>query len=385
MRILLICEAFRSLGGVQEVADNLAVELERAGQRVAVFSTPFVGGRERPIRFNGECRYLEIPSRRPVTLRHLERLWQPGLSAEVKQVAAEIMNFRPDVVSSHCWSWDRLPGVAAACRRASVPLVHSLYDSWGAGKMGAGALGSLQSAAALTALSEATRRFFEPLLPAAHDARVIIGGVDPAAAETAAPRVHPRPYVFCAARLDLRHKAIDALIEAFAMLAEEHPEIDLLVSGGGSDQEALQTLAAAKGVTDRVRFLGVVSRSELWSLYKHALFFAMPSRMPEGLGLVFLEAMAAGIPVIGTRSGGTPEIIDHGRTGLLVDDNKPAELAAAMRQLLHDSGERTRMGQRARHQVVSRYTWRQFAAQYLEVFFSCAGANSGEFEPVSDR
>lgn len=384
MRILLICEAFRSLGGIQEVVDNLAVELEKAAQDVIIFSTPFAAGQERPIRFGGECRYLEIPSRRPVTLRHLERLWQPPVSSEVKRMAGEIIGVAPQVVSSHCWSWDRFPAVVTACRRAGIPLVHSLYDSWGEGKMGAAALRSLQGAAALTALSEATRRFFEPLLPAAQSARVIIGGVDLAAAETPGPCPHPRPYVFCAARLKLRHKAIDALIEAFAMLAQEHPGIDLLISGGGPDRAALEALAASAGIGGRVNFLGVVTRSELWSLYHHALFFAMPSRMPEGLGLVFLEAMAAGVPVIGTRSGGTPEIVDHGRTGLLVEDNTPAALAAAMRQMLNDSGERRGMGERARQWVASRYTWRQFAAQYLEVYSACGGANS-EFEPVCER
>lgn len=385
MRILLICEAFRSLGGIQEVVDNLAVELEKAAQHVTIFSTPFVAGHERPIRFGGECRYLEIPSRRPVTLRHLERLWQPPVSFAVRQMASEITDVAPQVVSSHCWSWDRFPAVVTACRRAGIPLVHSLYDSWGGGKMGAAALRSLQGAAALTALSEATRRFFEPLLPAAHDARVIIGGVDLAAAEAAGPCPHPRPYVFCAARLNLRHKAIDALIQAFATVAHEHPGIDLLISGGGPDRAALESLAASAGIGDRVNFLEVVTRSELWSLYQHALFFAMPSRMPEGLGLVFLEAMAAGVPVIGTRSGGTPEIVEHGRTGLLVEDNAPVELAAAMRQMLTDGGERRRMGERARHRVASRYTWRQFAAQYLEVYSACGGAHSSECEPVCER
>ena len=129
----------------------------------------------------------------------------------------------------------------------------------------------------------------------------------------------------------------------------------------------------------------MVERSELWGLYKDALFFAMPSRMPEGLGLVFLEAMAAGVAVIGTRSGGTPEIVDHGRTGLLVEDNTPAELATAMRQMLNNPGERTAMGERARQRVASRYTWRQFALQYLEVYSSCGGANNSEFEPVFER
>lgn len=374
MRILLICEAFRSIGGVQEVVDNLAAELEKAGHQVAIFSTPFIAGQPRTIRFAGECRYLEIPSRRPVTLRHLERLWQTRLPSEVRRLSGEIIAWQPRIVSSHCWSWDRFPTVAAACRRARVPMVHSLYDSWGGGKMGAAALRWLQGAAALTALSEATRRFFEPILPAARGARVIIGGADPDAAQNAGPMPHPRPYILCAARLDIRHKAIDALIESFAILAAEHPGVDLYITGDGPDRPKLQALAVSARIGERVRFFGIVKRSELWSLYKNAVFFAMPSRMPEGLGLVFLEAMACGIPVIGTRSGGTPEIVDHGRTGLLVENNTPQELASAIRQMLNDPAERLRMGQRARELVASRYTWRQFAVQYLEVYSSCVGA-----------
>ena len=383
MRILLICEAFRSIGGVQEVVDNLAAELEQEGHQVAVFSTPFIAGQARTIRFGGECRYLEIPSRRPVTLRHLERLWQARLSSEVRRLSSEIIGWQPRIVSSHCWSWDRFPTVADACRRAGVPMVHSLYDSWGGGKMGAAALRSLQAAAALTALSEATRRFFEPILPAARGARVITGGADPDAAQSAEPMPHSRPYILSAARLDIRHKAIDALIEAFAILAGENPGVDLYITGDGPDRPKLQALAASAGVGERVRFLGVVKRSELWSLYKNAVFFAMPSRMPEGLGLVFLEAMACGIPVIGTRSGGTPEIVDHGRTGLLIENNTPEELTSAMRQMLNDPEARLRMGAQARELVASRYTWRQFALQYVEVYSSCAGVNKGEVDTAA--
>src|SRR5262249_12320475 len=150
-----------------------------------VFSTPFIAGQPRTIRFSGECRYLEIASRRPVTLRHLERLWHPLLSSDVRQLSEAIGGFQANVVHSNCWSWDRLPTVAAACRRAGVPMVLSLFDSWGAGKMGTAAFRALGAVGAITALSESTRRFFEPILPAARDARVIIGGVDPAAAQSA--------------------------------------------------------------------------------------------------------------------------------------------------------------------------------------------------------
>lgn len=373
MRILLISEAFRSIGGVQEVVDNLAAEMDGAGHQVAVFSTPSISGGSRTVRFNGECRELEIPSRRPVTLRHLERLWQTRWSAEVKRLTGQIIAWNPHIVSSHCWSWDRFPAVAAACRKAGVPLVHSLYDSWGGGKMGVAALRSLQGAAALTALSASTRRFFEPVFPAARDASVIIGGVDIDAAQAAVPATRRRPYVFCAARLDIRHKAIDTLIEAFATIADEYPNLDLCITGDGPDRDSLKSLADSAGVGGRVQFPGIVSRSELWSLHKGALFFAMPSRMPEGLGLVFLEAMACGVAVIGTRSGGTTEIVEHGHTGLLVGAQSREELAAAIRRFLKDPEERRRMGERARETVRSHYTWQRFAQAYIEVFLSCAG------------
>jgi glycogen(starch) synthase len=372
VRILIIAEAFLSIGGVQEVVDNLAAELELAGHQVAIFSTPPVAANRGTPRFGGEYRCVDIPSRRPVTLRHLERLWQTRWSSEVKRLSTEIIGWRPQIVSSHCWSWDRFPGMVEACQKAGLPIVHSLYDSWGRGKMGPGALRSLQGAAALTALSESTRRFFADLLPAARNARVIIGGVDPDGPQAAAPRIHPRPYVFCAARLDLRHKALDSLIEAFAIVAVEHPDIDVVISGDGPDRSAVETMAASAGIADRVKFAGIVGRAELWSLYKHALFCAMPSRMPEGLGLVFLEAMACGIPVIATRGGGTPEIVEHGKTGLLVQSNTPDEIASAMRELLNSPAQRQRMGECAREVVASRYSWRQVARQYVEVYAACA-------------
>jgi len=375
VRILLICEAFGSIGGVQEVVDNLAAELSAAGQQVAIVSSPESGARTRTIRFGGECRYMEIPSRRPLTLRHLERLWPQSVSSQMRQFSAAIAALRPDVVSSHCWSWDRFPAVAAGCRRAGVALVHSLFDSWGRGKMGAAALRSLRGAAAIVALSEATRRFFEPILPGARAARVITGGVDPGGPQSAGARLHPRPYIFCAARLDRRHKAIDALIAGFALIARGASEVDLLIGGDGPDRGALEALANAAGVGNRVRFTGAVSRSELWTLYQHALLFAMPSRMPEGLGLVFLESMACGVPVIGTRSGGTTEIVDDGGTGILIDNNSPQELASAMRRMLDDPAARAAMGQRARAAVLSRFTWNRFAQQYLEVYSSCTRGN----------
>jgi phosphatidylinositol alpha-1,6-mannosyltransferase len=242
--------------------------------------------------------------------------------------------------------------------------------------MGADALSSLNDARALTALSEATKRYFEPIVPSVKQARVIIGGVDVQSAGAAQARNHLRPYVLCAARLDLRHKALDSLISGFALVAREHQNVDLLISGDGPDRSLLEELAKSFALAERVKFLGIVSRAELWRLYKGALLFAMPSRMPEGLGLTFLEAMASGLAVVGTRSGGTPEIVKEGVTGLLVEHNQPDELSSAISTLIKDRGRAVAMGDTGRRIAARCYGWPRFSEQYAELYASCLHASS---------
>jgi glycosyltransferase involved in cell wall biosynthesis len=368
MRIMLIVEDFRAIGGIQETVDHVSEELIAIGHQVAIVSTPYVTpGAERTPHTPAECALVEIPGHKAVTLRHLERLWRQPPAADL---IAEIDRFRPEVINSHVWTWDKFMSVAIACRRARVPMVQSLYDSWGQGKLGHGALRSLKYAAALTALSEATRAQFAAHSRRARKAHVVLGGVDLAAADAAQPYQRERGYIFCAARLDLRHKAIDVLLAAFVLIASDYPNIDLLIAGDGPDRDRVAALAAAAGIAGRVELLGARPRAELWSLYQGALFFAMPSRLPEGLGLVFLESMACSRPVIATRSGGTPEIVIDGDNGLLVGDDRAEAFAAAMRTMLADEGRRLAMGRRGYAMVRERFTWRAVADRHLRVYES---------------
>jgi len=363
---MLIVEDFRAIGGIQEMVDHVSAELIAIGHQVAIVSTPYVTpGAERLPSTSAECAMLAIPGYKAVTLRHPERLWRQPLAAEL---IAEIRRFSPDVINSHVWTWDKFMSVAIACRRASVPLVQSLYDSWGQGKLGRGALRSLKYAAALTALSAATRAQFAAHSRRARKAHVVLGGVDIAGADAAPPFQRERGYIFCAARLDLRHKAIDVLIEAFALIAPDHPHVDLLIAGEGPDRERIAVLAAAAGMAGRVALLGARPRQELWALYKGALFFAMPSRLPEGLGLVFLESMAGARPVIATRSGGTPEVVIDGDNGILVELNQAEAFAAAMRTMLADESRRLAMGRRGYAMVRERFTWRAVAERHLKAY-----------------
>jgi glycosyltransferase involved in cell wall biosynthesis len=366
MRILQIVEDFHAIGGIQEMVDHISEELIAIGHDVAIVSTPYVTpGAERLSRTSAECTLAEIPGSKAVTLRHLERLVRQPVATEL---IAEIRRIKPDVINSHIWTWDKFMSVAIACRRVRVPMVQSLYDSWGQGKLGRGALRSLNYAAALTALSEATKGQFVKYSRRARKAHVVLGGVELAEAEAAVPWPRERDYILCAARLDLRQKAVDVLIDAFALVAADYPNVDLLIAGDGPDRERLAKQAADAGIAARVEILGGRPRAELWSLYKGAVFFAMPSRMPEGLGLVFLESMACAHPVIATRSGGATEIVFDGDNGYLVEPNKTEPFADAMRAMLADENRRLAMGRRGYAMVRDRFTWRAVAERHLRAY-----------------
>src|SRR5207302_777591 len=110
------------------------------------------------------------------------------------------------------------------------------------------------------------------------------------------------------------------------IIAGSVAEVDLLIAGDGPDREVLENLVTSSSLSGRVEFAGATPKQDLWSFYKGARLFCLPSREPEGLGLVFLEAMASGIPVLGSKSGGTPEIILEDESGFLLEQNDPDEL-----------------------------------------------------------
>src|SRR5207244_7324150 len=155
----------------------------------------------------------EIWNRKPVGLRHLETLVRIPWHAHFGGIARVLRVWRPDIVNSHLWAWDRYPTVMSACRSAGVPMVQSLHvtDERGRGRLGQRGLHALEQSAAIIAGSAATRDFFAARLPAARGAHVIIGGVDGCAAANAAPYLRTRPYLLGACRMHLEHKALDVL------------------------------------------------------------------------------------------------------------------------------------------------------------------------------
>jgi phosphatidylinositol alpha-1,6-mannosyltransferase len=134
--------------------------------------------------------------------------------------------------------------------------------------------------------------------------------------------------------------------------------VTYLIVGAGPYRNELESLAAATGVRDNVVFAGMIPHKELPDVYALSDVFVMPSREQlddcdvEGFGLVFLEASSCGKPVVGGRSGGVPEAVEDGVTGLLVNPHEPEEIAGTLARLLTDSELAKRLGQEGRGRVV---------------------------------
>ncbi|WP_181796477.1 glycosyltransferase family 4 protein [Streptomyces sp. WELS2] len=171
-----------------------------------------------------------------------------------------------------------------------------------------------------------------------------------------------RPVVVCVSRLVPR-KGQDTLIRAMPGILAAEPDTVLLIVGGGPYERDLRRLARETGVAGSVRFTGAVPWAELPAHYGAGDVFAMPCRTRrggldvEGLGIVYLEASATGLPVVAGDSGGAPDAVLDGETGWVVRGGEPAEAADRIVTLLKDPALRRRMGERGRRWVEETWRW----------------------------
>ncbi|MGK5641025.1 glycosyltransferase family 4 protein [Streptomyces sp. URMC 126] len=171
-----------------------------------------------------------------------------------------------------------------------------------------------------------------------------------------------RPVVVCVSRLVPR-KGQDTLIRALPAVLARVPDAVLLIVGGGPYADDLRKLAEETGVAASVRFTGPVEWEELPAHYGAGDVFAMPCRTRrggldvEGLGIVYLEASATGLPVVAGDSGGAPDAVLEGETGFVVRGESAAETADRIATLLLDPELRARMGARGRAWVEERWRW----------------------------
>lgn len=168
-----------------------------------------------------------------------------------------------------------------------------------------------------------------------------------------------------------RRKGHDLAIAAVARLIGRWPELRYVIVGVGDQRSRLESLAKTQGVEGHIVFVGEVSDHELPAYYAASDVFLMPNRVDdgdiEGFGIVFLEAAASARAAIGGASGGVPEAVIHGHTGLLVSGTDPDELAVTMDRLASSPELARRLGGAARTRVLSHFTWSVTAAGIASV------------------
>jgi phosphatidylinositol alpha-1,6-mannosyltransferase len=177
-----------------------------------------------------------------------------------------------------------------------------------------------------------------------------------------------RPVIVCVSRLVPR-KGQDTLLHAMPQVLQQVPDAALLFVGSGPYRDELDKLTHEQGLTDSVVFTGGVPHQDLPAHYAAGDVFAMPCRTRrrgldvEGLGIVFLEASATGLPVVVGDSGGAPDTVRDGETGFLVDGRDVAAVADRLVQLLADADLRARMGKAGRAWVEREWQWDMLAAK----------------------
>lgn len=179
----------------------------------------------------------------------------------------------------------------------------------------------------------------------------------------------------------VNQKGLDVLFKALATM-KDHTDWSLTIAGEGPLKDELALASYSLGINDRVVFRGWLERDHIPAVYEQADVFVLPSR-DEGMPNAMLEAMAAGLPVIGSRVAGLEEVILDGETGLLVPPEDADALAQALRTLIEDRDRTFELSQAARKRVVEKFGWERAAASYLTLLCDSANIDEPEQDPSS--
>jgi glycosyltransferase involved in cell wall biosynthesis len=176
---------------------------------------------------------------------------------------------------------------------------------------------------------------------------------------------HPRAEIVGAAGRLSPEKGFSVLVDAASRIAQQRPSAGFVLFGDGNLRDSLQQQVIRCGLQERFVMAGF--RTDLQQYWPHMDVAVLPS-FTEGLPCVVLEAFAAGVPVVATRVGGTPELLEDGVHGYLVPPGDPVELAARVKDLLEDAPRRRAMGSAARRLVTSHFNFDVLSAQYQQLF-----------------
>ncbi len=347
MRILWWQEPFwPRVGGLPIVAQSVLRGLRAAGDEIIV-----VTSLDSP-RLPSRTEWNGIPVRR-------FPFWQVLSARRIEDVLAvrreiELLHreLAPDVVHMNGFGPSALFHLETA-RNGRPPLLLSLHSSNTlSGAATALARQTLERADWVAACSRSLLDAACAAVPSIGGrASVVYNGVDPPGP---APAPLPRePRVLCLGDV-APHKGFDLAVRALPLLLRRCPGVRLIVAGDGPARDELVRLAAREGVGDAVEFVGAVRHADVPALVNSASVIAIPSRR-ESFSLVALEAALMARAVVAAHVDGLPEVVVHGETGLLVEPENPAGLAAAIATLLASPAMAARLGAAARRRARSRF------------------------------
>ncbi|WP_306943705.1 glycosyltransferase family 4 protein [Streptomyces phaeochromogenes] len=364
-------------GGIQAFLHNMALRLDP--ERLVVYASTWKRGREgaeATAAFDAEQPFVIVRDRTTMLLptprvsqRAVGLLREHGCTSVWFGAAAPLGLLAPALrkagagrlvatTHGHEAGWAQLPGSRGLLRRIGESTDTITY---------LGEYTRSRIAAALT--PEAAARMAQ--LPPGVDEKTFHPGSGGDAVR-ARLGLTDRPVVVCVSRLVPR-KGQDTLILAMPRILASEPEAVLLIVGGGPYEKDLRRLAYETGVVGSVRFTGAVPWSELPAHYGAGDVFAMPCRTRrggldvEGLGIVYLEASATGLPVVAGDSGGAPDAVLDGETGWVVRGGSPEDAADRIVALLGDPELRCRMGERGREWVEEKWRWDLLAERLKEL------------------
>jgi glycosyltransferase involved in cell wall biosynthesis len=374
MNIAIFASSFHPhFGGVEELVRQLALELGRQRHDVIVLTNRWPRTLPRHEIVEGIPVY-RLPFRAPDAGVKSVITFQLSRAAIEREVASILWRHSIDVIHVQCVSSNGYYALRAS-QALRLPLVVTLQgeltmDSTKLFERSAFARQTLRdcmaTAEVVTACSNKTledgERFFGQPLGAR--GRVIFNGVSIGDFCSTAPLVYDRPYVLAIGRL-VREKGFDILLRAFA--EANVPTHYLVLAGDGPERVPLSALAAELKLENRVKFLGRANRATVPGLFAGSDFLVLPSRSDEGLPVVTVEAMAAAKAIVATRSGGTPEAVLDGITGLIVEKEDVAQLAAAIRRLCLDAALRNRLAETGRRRA-EQFGWPHIVQQYVTCY-----------------
>ena len=367
MKLIFFQEVFwPAIGGIEVLSLRALVALRRRGYEAAVVTS--FGDRDLPARDEVKgIPVYRLPFRRALGGRNLEAVIQ--CRTELARLKREL---EPDVVQLN-FSGPSGYFLLATATPDDPPLVlavrHPLEDL--TGTEDSLAIRLLHAASWVTGNSRSTLEAARSAVPEIETrSSVILNGL-PAPGQSPADLSFDPPELLCLGRL-VYDKGFHVAVEAFSRIRQAFPAARLTIAGDGPAREDLEDQVRRLGLQQVVRFMGWVRPDDVPETINRASIVLMPSR-EESFGLVALESGLMGRPVVASRVGGLPEVVQHGETGYTVPRDDPEALAGAAVRLLREPDRARRLGEAARERGLATFSFDRYVDQYDALYRQLTG------------